>query len=519
MFQDNVDLTNCDRERVHLISRIQGHGAFVAFSARDFKIQNVSGNLATILGREGRADVFVGKILSEILGVEDLNLLKGIIRGAPERESLAQDLLLGRQDQRFDAYLYSIGEDIFGLELTPFDGESFSERFRLLNDELEGLKKAQSLDTLSRLAAKAIRRLAGFERVMVYRFFPPSMYGEVIGEDRTAEAHSFLNHRFPATDIPKPARDLYLKNKIRFIFDSLEDNFEVLPKAKSPSGLIDMSDSRLRGSSLIHLEYLKNMGVRTSCSFAIIVDEKLWGIVACHHPEPLYVTHKIRSLCLSVAHVFSQVAPLLEERRDANEELDFYRSLHSLYGELRRSNDPLDHLFRNSSSVLKLFSASGIAFVSEEKIDVAGTTPRLKDLKEFAGWIREQMEGSHTSIFETDNLSKLGGKFDYGIDLSGVLAVRTSETGSGLLILLRPEITRTIQWGGDPKKTLSARQYGGEINPRQSFETWNETVRGHSLPWQTHHLRGIENFKDLLFETLINREKLIQELSERSKKN
>lgn len=513
-FQAEAALTDCDKEKVHLISRTQGHGAFLAFSSRDYKIKNISENLLSFLSKESDLAP-IGRKLSEILGNDLASKVKEILRERAKISDLAFDFVY-EAEQSYEVYLYSMGEEFYGLELEKQQKTDFMEKFSTFNTHLDLMKQSASLEELSNMTCRAVRKFTGFDRVMLYRFFPPTMYGEVIGEDRIAEAHSFFLHRFPASDIPKPARDLYLKNRIRFIFDSGEENFEVLPRVKNHSALIDMTDSRLRGSSLVHLEYLKNMGVVTSFSVAIIVNEELWGIIACHHSRPLFLSHNVRSLCLSLANVYALTAPVLERNVLEQEELMFYRRLHEVYSDLRKASNPLDQLFRNHSSMEELFSITGYAFVSPEKIDMSGATPLTQELKKLAAWVDKQMTNDGEDIFVTDHLSSLNPEFANLKDqASGILAIRTSENSSGILLLMRPEILSTIQWGGDPKKTLDNRNYQGQINPRQSFETWTEVVREQSQPWKKYQIIGLEQFKNLVFEVLINKEKLIQELTDR----
>src|SRR5690606_39722407 len=42
----------------------------------------------------------------------------------------------------------------------------------------------------------------------------------------------------------------------------------------------------IRAMSPVHLEYLKNAGMQASCSFSILVDGNLWGMVACQNRTP-----------------------------------------------------------------------------------------------------------------------------------------------------------------------------------------------------------------------------------------
>ena len=55
---------------------------------------------------------------------------------------------------------------------------------------------------------------------MIYKFVPPTMYGEVIAEVLLPQDKmSYLGLRYPSTDIPKVARQLYLINHCRLVYD------------------------------------------------------------------------------------------------------------------------------------------------------------------------------------------------------------------------------------------------------------------------------------------------------------
>ena len=87
---------------------------------------------------------------------------------------------------------------------------------RRTSQRCRGFERSTSLNTLCDQAAIEFRRLTNFDRVMIYRFLEDGV-GCVAAEDRRADMHTFLNHHFPASDIPKQARDLYLRNLIRVI--------------------------------------------------------------------------------------------------------------------------------------------------------------------------------------------------------------------------------------------------------------------------------------------------------------
>ena len=140
-------------------------------------------------------------------------------------------------------------------------------------------------EAMYREAARQVRALTGFDRVMVYRFDHDGA-GEVVGESMTRGLSPFLGLRYPAADIPLQARALYERNYIRIITDVDAQPVPVAP-ALSPEGeKLDLSMSVLRSVSPIHIEYLKNMGVYASMSISILQGGKLWGLIACHHNSP-----------------------------------------------------------------------------------------------------------------------------------------------------------------------------------------------------------------------------------------
>jgi light-regulated signal transduction histidine kinase (bacteriophytochrome) len=74
-----------------------------------------------------------------------------------------------------------------------------------LESAAASFERAPDLQQLCERAAVEFRRLTSFDRVMVYRFVDDDA-GVVVAEQAEPGQHSFLNHHFPASDIPKQAR-------------------------------------------------------------------------------------------------------------------------------------------------------------------------------------------------------------------------------------------------------------------------------------------------------------------------
>lgn len=510
-----LDLTACDKEKIHQIISVQSHGAFVAVSPLDMKIHHASENICSFFkSSEANVQFLIGKKLSDLVSHDLTVTIQEKLRSGSITDS-KQGRLSHRGEASLDVFMFKLKDNLFGIEFERLDDmpDNLIPIEEMLNDFVQKMHGSQSLKNLATEACRAVRHLTGMDRVMIYKFFPPSMYGEVIAEDKVASAHTFLNHRFPATDIPKPARDLYLRNHVRFIFDSHEKTSEIYPKQDSQRQPLDMSDSRLRGVSLVHIEYLKNMGVRGSLSLAIIIDKKLWGIISCHSNEPIVVSHAKRAMCETIANTLALGASLHESMEQQNLELGFFTKFHKLFDKLKNSNDPLDQLFREGNSVLELFNCNGMVLVSNTKTDLFGVTPLPQDIRVLWAWLLAKMNDEGKTIYGTSSLS--GERKDFSTmedQVSGLLAIRLSEVSDTILILMRSEFIETIYWGGDPRKNIDARNYGGVINPRVSFDTWTEILKSHSLPWLKHELSGVEFFKNLIFDALVAKEAILNEI-------
>jgi light-regulated signal transduction histidine kinase (bacteriophytochrome) len=82
--------------------------------------------------------------------------------------------------------------------------------------------------------------------------------GKVIAEKKNEEMESFLGLHYPESDIPKQARELYLKKRKRIFSNVYADTVPIISKTRKN---IDLTFSASRGMSPIHGQYLKNSGV------------------------------------------------------------------------------------------------------------------------------------------------------------------------------------------------------------------------------------------------------------------
>lgn len=502
---NNLDTSNCDKEPVSFIASIQSHAALFSFSKGDFRIHNSSENISKLFGTSEvlhkRVNEFpIGKII--IAHLDD--------KMKSEEWSEYKELYfkLDYQGQVFETHAFEI-EGLIACEIESShwfeDGylENKIKTFRQ-SHSISKFKQNTNVALLGKELCHEIRTLTGLERVMLYKFSPEDWHGLVIAEDKTASAHSFLGHRFPATDIPKPARDLYLQNKVRYIADSSATSSPVIPAVNAANGkTIDLSTSKTRAVSPIHLEYLKNMGVKTSYSVAIVVNGDLWGLIACHSQSLLFINQDMRLISENLAESFAIAVPLIELNTIQKKQIDFTAGLFEIISQINQVENPLEQLFKSHTVLLKVFNCDGMAMIENNNITLAGFTPLKNDLLEISRTLQEKLEHSHKDILAIDSLASLNEKWSLISELaSGVLIIKLNHFNQSTLMLFRKEIRSTIVWGGDPRK-LENRNYKGQLNPRKSFESWEEVVTHKSLPWTSEELDGAMKFKNIVFDTII----------------
>jgi light-regulated signal transduction histidine kinase (bacteriophytochrome)/CheY-like chemotaxis protein len=150
---------------------------------------------------------------------------------------------------------------------------------------------------------EVISELTGYARVMFYKF-KEDCCGEVIAEH--AKEKIYVGKTFPASDIPQDVRGLFLRNKSRYISDALDEGVGMYVKESNMLNMIDSSLSDIASlSSPSHRQYLVTMNVRSSFSLAIVVKNKLYGLIICHNIEPLELPPSIRKQCCNIVQIYS----------------------------------------------------------------------------------------------------------------------------------------------------------------------------------------------------------------------
>ncbi|MFN3945690.1 MAG: HWE histidine kinase domain-containing protein [Allosphingosinicella sp.] len=493
-----VDLTNCDKEPIHILGAIQPIGFLIALTA-DWLIARVSRNIGAFFpGAEPEA--LIGRPADELIGRAAIHSLRNrlaILRGPDAVERIFGCTLIDGSDP-FDVALHMSGGQIV-IEAEPGSSEH-ADAAGTVRSMITRLDQTPDMTAFFNEGVRQIRALSGFDRVMVYRFAPDGS-GEVIAESARSGIGSFLGLHYPASDIPAQARELYRRNLLRVITDVNAEQVPIHPQLDEQGRPLDLSMATLRAVSPIHIEYLRNMGVESSMSISIVVEGRLWGLFACHHHSPRCNSFERRS----VAELFAQMFSMRLESRERQETVEFERRARDISDQLLGAvasdetllNDP-DWL---SDILTRTIPADGVGVWINGNYAFSGMTPEAADFARIVGALNGTAAGT---VYATDCIADLvpdaGG---FASHAAGLLAIPISRAPRDYVVLFRQELVRSVRWGGDPYKPVEYGPNGPRLTPRQSFEEWKELVEGRSRPFTPSELRVAETLRATLIEVVL----------------
>jgi chemotaxis family two-component system sensor kinase Cph1 len=498
-----VDLASCDRERIHVPGSTQPHGLFLALSEPDLRVVKVSSNTLEHVGVSEEQVLFRG--VDELLDDASVGLLRAALVSPDPRAAspVRVTARASRGGRRFDGILCRSGTLVL-VELEPAvepSEVSPAPFYRRVRGAVGSLQRALRVTDLCQLAAVEVAGLTGFDRVMAYRFDRDD-HGRVIAEVKHDDLEPFLDLHYPAADIPAQARHLYTLNWLRLIPDVGYRPSRISPPDE-PGAPLDLTFSVLRSVSPIHVEYLSNMGVRASMSLSLVVDNRLWGLIICHHRAPRFVPYEIRAACEFLAQALSwQIAA--RERADAFElRARGQEQLTKLVDELASKSDLGAALTRAPATLLGLVDAAGAAVRVDGTWRVVGSTPSAGELTTLAADLASRLEDG---LFATESLaSVIPAAKPLDAIASGALALGLSADGEDLIIWFRPEVVQTVNWAGDPQKRVSLADGAPRLSPRGSFALWRETVRSRALPWMASQLEAAADLRRVVAGHVLRR--------------
>lgn len=496
-----AEITNCDREPIHIPASVQPHGALVALDPDTFQIIQAGGDTGGILGFAPEA--LPGQTLGTCLPREQAQRLRMLLNTErPIDRPLHAFTFVAQRSRMVDAIVHE-SSGLVVLEFEPIQEQNPDDALSLMQSMLLRVKQAKTPRSFLQGMADEVRRVSGFDRVMVYRFLPDGS-GVVEAEARDASIEPFLGLHYPASDIPRQARELYLKNWIRLIPDARYTPAPILPPVNPRDGrALDLSFSQIRSVSPIHLEYLANMGVTASMSLSIVVDGRLWGLIACHHRTPRFLTHRLRMAC----ELFAQMASSQLETRVAAEDFETQMRSKRVHEELvqrmSQEGDLAEGLTRYRPNLLDYIPADGVGLWFDGRYTGIGLTPGAKHVADLVAWLGGNVADG---VFHTDRLPLVyPPAAEFAEVASGLIALSVSKAPRDYVLWFRQEAVQTVTWAGNPAKPMETGPDGDRLTPRKSFAIWREAVRHQSRPWRSGNVEAARILRVSLLEVVLRR--------------
>lgn len=492
----------CASEHIQAPGHVQPHGVLVATYPRSRRISHVSDNVEASLGLA--ASEVLGRSIDQLFGTvasAALDLSLGSETYAPSNV-LTLTLPIPRRPRRKIVAHRHAGRLMVELEDAPLvddHGGVLSQAPAII----ASLRRAETVEQLCDGAARQIRHLVGFHRVLVYRLDDDG-HGTVVAEDRAPGLGSYLRLRFPGSDIPAPARRLSLLQRVRGIPDvQYRPSFLVADTsardrrsdaAIAPAEALDMTFCGLRGVARVHLDYLTHMGVRATLAISLLRENVLWGMIVGHHLTPFAVAAEMRGLCDVIGQLISVLLLRVSETEELAGRLRRHYAITSLGRDIEAVGGVAEGLQRQSAVVLDLMQATGGLIRCGGSTSLIGQTPDLDTATAMVGALRRR---HHEDIVGIDDAGIPGGLAEACPEVaSGILLMPITNNPEDAIAWFRPERVRSVQWGGDPREPLGGSEaIRGPLSPAASFVIWSERVLGRSDPWTATDLQAARDLR------------------------
>ncbi|MGI4020650.1 MAG: ATP-binding protein [Janthinobacterium lividum] len=485
-----TDLTNCNREPIHIPGKIQHQGFLIAID-KSFIILYCSENIADFL------PVSASSLLEKPVSVLDNYLEKphffdyitSLIQlcNTQKKFEPANPYPLKINGNPFNLIL-SKSENNYLLEFEPEVTTLKTNLQHIIGSSLSEMLADVSLPQLLVQAVRQVKNVIGYDRVMIYQFHDDG-HGEVVAEAKNENLEPFLGLHYPASDIPKQARELYKINLTRIIADVNQEASAILTLKDQDIAPLDLTNSALRAVSPIHIQYLKNMGVASSFSVSILNHGELWGLVACHNYSPRFINYRERDAAKLIGQVLSSTISFRQYEQQQHQNSELKAAVAILTKQLLSNNNIEDALFGKEVTLLNSVDATGSALFFNNQFFTKGDTPDEAFMLQLINWLDENMQ---TEVYQTNQLPlHYPAAAAFKNVASGLLVCRISKELQEYMLWFRPEVTTLVKWAGNPEKPVEVDAHNMlHLSPRKSFETWVQTVEQTATPWKNEDLNS-----------------------------
>jgi PAS domain S-box-containing protein len=464
-----IDLDSCELEPIRFPGAVQPHGALLVVDGPSGRIEAASESCVHWLGRT--AETLIGLPLHEVLGAASAAVLLAPVGPSPS------DLLALARDGAPAVLRASRNGD--GQVLVDIEAGAVQAATLLVDGRrhLRHLRPMDDLQALCTAAVAAVQAMTGFDRVMVYRF-DDDWHGQVLAEARVDALEPMLGLHFPASDIPRQARELFVHAGVRQIPDV--DYTPSALVARGDARAIDLALSSLRSVSPVHLAYCHNMGVGATLVASLVVDGRLWGLVSCHHRGPRACPPAERDAMGGFCDDLAGLIGAVQQRHRLRRITELAARRQHLVQVVRQVD--LGTLLQGDDAhdLLDAVNADGFALCVGERCQAVGHTPSAAHTLQLLDRVRQL--GRADGPYATAALNRDLGLDDAGDGVAGLLVVSLPTQPPSALAWFRNERSQAVRWAGNPDPAHQ-RDDDGVIAPRQSFQLFLHQVRGQALPW------------------------------------
>lgn len=512
-----VGLTNCDIEPIRFLGKIQSHGFLIAVNKVSGLINYVSENISSHIKEEPKN--LLGKNLEYLGQALNLNesgsqfLFNQLVSTGFSIKSIESinPYYIELSGKPYQIILALSGNDELIIEFEIETKNTFESQ-KIIGSSISKILSGTTLNSVLQNAAKEIKKVISYDRVMVYEF-GDDMHGEVVAEEKEDFLEPFLHLHYPSSDIPKSSRELYKINLTRIIADVNSESSSIITN-KTDGEPLDLTHAELRSVGPKHIEYLKNMGVQSSFSISLICKGELWGLVACHSYTPKFINYNSRSAAKLIGQILSSAIEYRLQEEN-NEKFDLLSASSSkLIEYVDESSHISEALVKNSITIKDITEATGVALVFEKKITCLGITPGEQQILEITEWLLENMQ---ESVYFTHRFPRIyKPAVNYSGVASGIIACILSRELKEIVIWFKPEMLENIQWGGNPENAVEVSKEGlVTLSPRKSFEKWIQTVKHTSAKWSNAEITSVIKIREHVIYAIRRKANEIRLLNEK----
>lgn len=496
---DSLDFDHCEDEPIHRPELIQSYGYLFALDRINGKIQIISQNVRELLkvDRSLIGENFFNFLESE----DDTQIILEIYESAKSSEvrlplyiTFKSEIICAEQERSYYAIIYN-SDNYVVIELEP------AAKYRDIYKAYNHLKLystsiapkyyiSKSLNNMAQEMVNAIRYITSMDRVVLYKFIDNAA-GKVIAESKAEHMPSYLNLFYPASDIPKQARELYKKNWIRLIADvDLKPSPLIPSPAKSGRKPLDMTNSVLRDVSPIHKQYIRNQGISSSLSMSLVTHGELWGMISCHSEKPTYIPQNLRLECENLSQVFSWQLYAKEEQLMLDRTVLTDKAITSILNKTAPKKSITEVFEENEDEVLKVLNADGFIFYSNTEEITLGVTPHFSVVKE----IFDKHYKNKNDVFHTQKISDYISEKGMLNGICGMLMIAIGGTHNNFTAWFRKEMPQVQSWAGLPKERSPLDSKIERLTPRSSFKVHKLEILGQSSPWDLQDINVASRF-------------------------